>query len=74
VLLHWSGVGWLRKQRIWDYGAASLVLHEAGGYSMTLDGEPVLSVSLEPRSAVAALNKELFDEWVQWLGITAQQG
>ncbi len=57
------------KQRIWDYGAASLVLHEAGGYSMTLDGDAVLSVSLEPRSAVAALNKELFDEWVAWLGV-----
>ncbi len=57
------------RQRIWDYGAASLVLHEAGGYSMTLDGEPVLSVSLEPRSALAALNKALFDEWVSWLGI-----
>ncbi len=57
------------RQRIWDYGAAGLVLHEAGGYSMTLDGEPVLSVSLEARSAVAALNKALFDEWVEWLGI-----
>jgi len=57
------------RQRIWDYGAASLVLHEAGGYSMTLEGGPVLSVSLEPRSAVAALNKELFDEWVAWLGV-----
>ncbi len=55
------------SQRIWDYGAAGLILHEAGGYSMTLDGEPVLSVSLEPRSAVAALNKDLFDEWVTWL-------
>ena len=57
------------RQRIWDYGAASLVLHEAGGHSITLEGEPVLSVSLEPRSAVAALNKELFDEWVGWLGM-----
>ncbi len=57
------------RQRIWDYGAASLVLHEAGGHSMTLDGEPMLSVSLESRSAVAALNKALFDEWIAWLGI-----
>lgn len=57
------------SQRIWDYGAAALVLHEAGGYSMTLDNKPVLSVTLEPRSAVAALNKALFDEWVEWLGI-----
>jgi len=57
------------SQRIWDYGAAGLILHEAGGHSMTLDGEPVLSVSLEPRSAVAALNKDLFDEWVAWLGV-----
>lgn len=57
------------QQRIWDYGAASLVLHEAGGHSMTLDGGPVLEMNLEPRTAVAALNKELFDEWVAWLGI-----
>ena len=28
-------------QKLWDYAAASLVLSEAGGYAMTLDGEPV---------------------------------
>jgi len=61
------------RQRIWDYGAASLVLHEAGGHSLTLDGEPVLSVSLKPRTAVAALNKELFDEWTAWLGIEVKE-
>lgn len=55
------------KQKIWDYAAAGLILHEAGGHSMTLDGEPVLSVSLEARSVVAALNKTLFDEWAAWL-------
>jgi len=61
------------RQRIWDYGAAALVLHEAGGHSMTLEGEPVLSVSLEPRSAIAALNKVLFDEWIAWLGIEVRE-
>ncbi len=60
-------------QRIWDYGAAGLVLHEAGGHSITLEGEQVLSITLEPRSVAAALNKALFDEWVEWLGIIADR-
>ncbi len=60
-------------QRIWDYGAAGLVLNEAGGHSITLEGEEVMSITLEPRSVAAALNKALFDEWVEWLGIVVNR-
>jgi len=51
------------RQNIWDFAAGQLVFEEAGGYSSTLEGEPVFSYQLEPRSAVAALNKPLFDNW-----------
>ncbi len=57
------------KQKLWDYGAGWLILSEAGGYSCTLSGETVFLPSLEPRSAVAALDLELFLAWSRWLGI-----
>lgn len=57
------------KQNLWDYAAGHLILEEAGGQSCTLDGETVFINSLEPRSAVAALDQKLFNAWVKWLGI-----
>jgi myo-inositol-1(or 4)-monophosphatase len=59
------------RQNIWDYAAGHLVLQEAGGHSMTLSGEPVFINALQPRSAVAAVDMDLFGEWIRWLGITA---
>ena len=56
------------KQQLWDYSAGQLILDEAGGHSVTLEGDPVRTVTLHPRSAVAALNRELFHEWTAWLG------
>lgn len=58
------------KQRIWDYAAGSLILAEAGGHAITLDGETVFRTDITPRSAVAALDLMLFREWCAWLGIT----
>jgi len=57
------------RQNIWDYAAGSLVLAEAGGHSTTLSGERVFVNALLARSAVAALDAELFGEWTRWLGI-----
>jgi myo-inositol-1(or 4)-monophosphatase len=57
------------RQNIWDYAAGHLVLQEAGGHSATLSGEPVFINALQPRSAVAALDADLFGEWIHWLGI-----
>jgi myo-inositol-1(or 4)-monophosphatase len=56
------------RQNIWDYAAGHLILQEAGGHSMTLSGEPVFLNALQPRSAVAALDADLFGEWCHWLG------
>ena len=58
------------RSNIWDYAAGLLVLEESGGKSCTLDGEPVFSRELLPRSIVAAAESLLFREWCDWLGIT----
>ncbi|NIR58882.1 MAG: inositol monophosphatase [Gammaproteobacteria bacterium] len=57
-------------QKLWDYVAGSLILAEAGGYAVTLDGRPVYDGGLEARSVAAALDGALFDEWIEWLGIS----
>jgi len=58
------------KQRLWDYAAGSLILAEAGGHAVTLDGETVFLADIAPRSAVAACDGELFREWCRWLEIS----
>jgi len=39
------------KQNLWDFAAGQLIFNEAGGYSSTLEGEPVFNNKLEKRSA-----------------------
>jgi len=65
------------KQKLWDYAAARLILHEAGGVSAQLDGQIDDSediLSLTPRSAVAATHAELLRDWQLALETTAQGG
>ena len=56
-------------QKLWDYAAGNLILREAGGKAVSLDGEPVFRGLLETRSALASLDTPLFDEWVDWIGL-----
>jgi len=58
------------KQKLWDYAAGQLILHEAGGASADLDGAiDYLDRPLEPlpRSAVAATHLELLEDWLEEL-------
>lgn len=55
------------NQKIWDYAAGWLILHEAKGISQNLKGEAVPNFTQLHQSAVAAVNPELFDLWRQWL-------
>ena len=55
------------KQNIWDYSAGNFIFHKAGGYSCSFDGSEVFSSSLEGRSAIAAVNQELLENWLYWL-------
>jgi myo-inositol-1(or 4)-monophosphatase len=43
-------------QNFWDYAAGYLILSEAGGHSMSFDGDPVFDYSLKQRSVLAASN------------------
>ena len=57
------------NQNLWDYAAGSLVFHETGGKSCTLEGEPVFNNKLMIRSAVAAMDDGLFKGWTNFLDI-----
>ena len=54
-------------QRLWDYAAGSLILSEVGGYAQTLQGEPVFTLDVAPRSVIAARDEALLDEWSSWI-------
>jgi len=55
------------RQKIWDYAAGHLILEQMGGRSCGLDGAPVFSAGGEPRSALAALDPDIFRQWREWL-------
>ncbi len=55
------------KQKIWDYAAGTLILDEAGGRSSTLEGQPVFDGRYSDRSAVAALEANIYSTWFDWL-------
>lgn len=57
------------KQKLWDYAAGLVILQEAGGFSSTLQGEAVYNGTLTPRSAVCAINQNLFDQWLAYLQV-----
>ena len=59
-------------QKLWDFAAGQLILAEAGGQSITLQGERVFQAALAPRSVVASPYADLFDAWRDWLGIARQ--
>lgn len=56
-------------QKLWDHAAALLILDEAGGQSITLEGDRTPALGLAPRSTVAALDPALFRQWCNWLGV-----
>jgi myo-inositol-1(or 4)-monophosphatase len=54
-------------QKLWDYAAGILILTEAGGQAVTLEGEEVFSSGLDSRSVVATRDPELFQVWKAWV-------
>ncbi len=55
------------KQKLWDYAAGWLILNEAGGCSSSLEGEKDFEATLTPRSAIAASNQDLYQQWFSWI-------
>lgn len=54
-------------QMLWDYAAGQLILSEAGGTGMALDGEPLMAPPSVKRGVIAAASPELFTQWRDWL-------
>lgn len=57
-------------QKLWDYAAGSLILCEAGGRAVTLDGARIPSedqFKSRKISVVAASNPALLDDWLSWI-------
>lgn len=57
-------------QKLWDYAAGNLILREAGGSAVTLDGTPIPSegqFKSRKISVVAASNPALLDDWLSWI-------
>ncbi len=54
-------------QKLWDYAAGALILQEAGGSMCTLEQDDFWEADLWKRSAIAALDKKLFQEWRDWI-------
>lgn len=72
--LEWAWVASNRAQlyvhggmKLWDLAAGTLIVEEAGGYACTLDGKNAFAVDGETRSAVVANDKQLFEEWTQFI-------
>ena len=55
-------------QKLWDYAAGALIFEEAGGQLATLEGDDFWSGEhVFSRSAIAALQPELFTAWLNWI-------
>lgn len=57
-------------QKLWDYAAGSLILREAGGRAVTLDGTQIPNKDQyrsRKISVVAASNPALLDDWLSWI-------
>ena len=57
------------RSNMWDYAAGNFIFQQTGGPSCTLDGEPIFETGLKARSCVAAVNRQLFDQWLGYLNI-----
>ena len=55
-------------QKLWDYAAGALIFEEAGGQLATLEGDDFWNGQhVFSRSAIAALQPELFNAWLKWI-------
>ncbi len=55
------------KQQLWDYAAAYVILNEVNAHASTLSGQDIFDGSLQSKSTVAASNKALYTQWINYL-------
>lgn len=54
-------------QRLWDYAAGTVIFEEAGGQLASLNTDDYWADTIWKRSAIAALDPELFSQWHRWV-------
>jgi myo-inositol-1(or 4)-monophosphatase len=54
-------------QKLWDYAAGCLILKEAGGHMCGFNEDDFWAEPLWQRSAIAALDNRLFEQWRDWV-------
>jgi myo-inositol-1(or 4)-monophosphatase len=54
-------------QKLWDYAAGCLILKEAGGHMCGFSEDDFWEEPLWQRSAIAALDNGLFEQWRDWV-------
>lgn len=54
-------------QRLWDYAAGAVILEEAGGQIASLNTDHYWTDLVWKRSAVAARDPVLFQQWLRWV-------
>jgi myo-inositol-1(or 4)-monophosphatase len=54
-------------QKLWDYAAGSLILHEAGGHACCIEHDDLSQGNVWQRSVVAGLDLNMFNAWKSWL-------
>lgn len=54
-------------QKLWDYAAGSLILQESGGYISCLERDDFMSGDVWQRSVIAAMDENVFKQWLSWI-------
>ncbi len=54
-------------QKLWDYAAGLLVLHESGGHACCIENDDFALGDVWQRSVIAARDEGLFSEWKNWI-------
>lgn len=55
------------KHMLWDYAAGLLIAQEAGCIAATLENKPVFELSIESKKIIAAVDKNLFTKWSDFI-------
>ncbi len=55
------------KQMLWDYAAGLLIAEETACVAVTLDGESIFTESLEAKTALASIDKNIHKQWLAFV-------
>jgi myo-inositol-1(or 4)-monophosphatase len=54
-------------QKLWDYAAGELIMHESGGWACCIEQDNFADGDIWQRSVIAGRDAVLFEEWKKWI-------